>query len=199
LIPFNKKLYLPISLEGFWNLKGVQQFNDVVRIAPGIGYEFSPKLKAEFDASYHYTRDTVEDDFATNDFVFRFRVFHTLDLSSKRRKRSLENINTKVLHLQYGTAGSGERSEPTPAAEFSLKRPTHRLAPHCERSTGPSTVVRPGSGERSEPTPAAEFSLKRPAHRLAPHCERSTGPSTVVRPGSGERSEPTPAAVILSR
>lgn len=95
LIPFNKKLYLPISLEGFWNLKGVQQFNDVVRIAPGIGYEFSPKLKAEFDVSYHYTRDTLEDDFATNDIVFRVRVFHTLDVDSKRRNRSLENINTK--------------------------------------------------------------------------------------------------------
>ena len=83
LIAFNKRLYIPIRIEGFWNLKGVQQFNDVVRITPGIGYEFSPTWKAEFDLSYHYTRNTVEDNFATNDIVFRFRVFHTLDLSNK--------------------------------------------------------------------------------------------------------------------
>ena len=69
-IPFNKRLFLPISMEVFGNLKGAQQFNDLVRISPGIGYEFSPTWKAELLFSYHYTRDTVEDDFDTNDFVF---------------------------------------------------------------------------------------------------------------------------------
>ncbi len=82
LIAFNKRLYIPISIEGFWNLKGVKQFNDVVRITPGIGYEFSKSWKAEFDLSYHYTRNSVEDNFATNDIVFRFKVYHTLDLSN---------------------------------------------------------------------------------------------------------------------
>ena len=48
LISFNDGLYLPVSLELSWNLKGAQQFNDVVRITPGIGYEFSPTWKAEF-------------------------------------------------------------------------------------------------------------------------------------------------------
>ena len=82
-IAFNRRLFLPISMEVFGNLKGAQQFNDVVRITPGIGYEFSPALKAELDFSYHYTRDTAEDEFDTNDFVFRIRVFHTLDLNDK--------------------------------------------------------------------------------------------------------------------
>jgi hypothetical protein len=82
-ISFNEGLYLPVSIEFFWNLKGAQQFNDVVRITPGIGYEFSELWRAEFELSYHYTRNTVEDNFATNDIVFRFRVFHTLDLSNK--------------------------------------------------------------------------------------------------------------------
>ena len=77
-ISFNEGLYLPVSLEFFWNLIGVQQFNDVVRITPGIGYEFSELWRAEFDLSYHYTRNTVEDNFATNDIVFRFRLFHKL-------------------------------------------------------------------------------------------------------------------------
>lgn len=89
LISFNEGLYLPVRMEIFWNLKGVQQFNDVVRITPGIGYEISPTWKAEMDLSYHYTRDTVEDDFATNDFVFRLRVFHTLQkkIDNKINKR----------------------------------------------------------------------------------------------------------------
>lgn len=78
-ISFNDGLYLPVSMESFMNLKDTEQFNDVVRITPGIGYEFSEFFKAEFDLSYHYTRDTVEDDFATNDIVFRFRVFKNLN------------------------------------------------------------------------------------------------------------------------
>ena len=81
-ISYNDGFYLPISMEFFWNLKGVEQFNDVVRVSPGIGYEFSEFWKAEFDLSYHYTRNTVEDNFATKDIVFRFRVYHTLDLSN---------------------------------------------------------------------------------------------------------------------
>ena len=78
LISFNDGLYLPVSMELFWNLKGAQQFNDVVRITPGIGYKFSELWRAEFDLSYHYTRNTVEDNFATNDIVFRLRCFHNL-------------------------------------------------------------------------------------------------------------------------
>lgn len=76
---FTDGLYFPVSMEFFWNLKGVQQFNDVIRITPGVGYEFSKIWKAEFDLSYHYTRNTIKDNFATNDIVFRFRVFHTLN------------------------------------------------------------------------------------------------------------------------
>ena len=75
---FMERLYLTVSMEFFWNLKGAQQFNDVVRITPGIGYEFSELWRAEFDLSYHYTRNTVEDNFATNDIVFRLRLFHNL-------------------------------------------------------------------------------------------------------------------------
>ena len=77
-ISFNDGLFLPVSIEAFWNLKGAEQFNDVVRITPGIGYEFSELWRAELNFSYHYTRDTVEENFATNDFVFGLKVFHTL-------------------------------------------------------------------------------------------------------------------------
>ena len=77
-IRFNAGVYLPIGLELFWNLIGVKQFNDAVRITPGIGKEFSPSWKAEFRVGYFYTRQTVQDVFGTNDIVFRIRVYHTL-------------------------------------------------------------------------------------------------------------------------
>lgn len=82
-ISFAEGLYLPASMEFFWNLKGAKQFNDVVRITPGIGYEFSDLWKGEFSLSYHYTRNTVEDNFATHDIVFRLRVFHNLSFGKK--------------------------------------------------------------------------------------------------------------------
>lgn len=77
-IRFNKGLYLPVSMEFFWNLIGVKQFNDAVRIIPGVGYEFSSTWKGEFQLGYQYTRNTLEDNFATNDIVARIRVYHVL-------------------------------------------------------------------------------------------------------------------------
>lgn len=73
---FNKGFYIPVSLELFWNLIGTKQFNDAVRIIPGVGYEFSSKWKGELHIGYHYTRNTVEDVFSTNDLVLRIRVYH---------------------------------------------------------------------------------------------------------------------------
>jgi len=75
-ITFNKGFYLPAEIELFWNLIGTKQFNDAVRINTGIGYEFSPAFKLEFNLAYHYTRNTLEDEFDTNDAVFRLRLFH---------------------------------------------------------------------------------------------------------------------------
>jgi hypothetical protein len=80
-LSFNDGVYLPIGLELFWNLIGVQQFNDAVRITPGVGYKFSDTWKGELGIGYFYTRNTVEDVFATNDLVLRIRLFH--NLSSK--------------------------------------------------------------------------------------------------------------------
>jgi len=77
-LAFGKGLYLPINIELFWNLIGTKQFNDAARIMPGIGYVFPKAWRAELQVGYHYTRNTVEDNFATNNFVFRLRVFHTL-------------------------------------------------------------------------------------------------------------------------
>ena len=89
-IKINKGLYLPASIELFWNLIGVNQFNDAVRIVPGVGYRFSDFWKAEMNFGYHYTRNTIEEDFATNDFVLRIRIFHTLG-GNQRSSEDSEN------------------------------------------------------------------------------------------------------------
>jgi hypothetical protein len=73
---FYKRIYIPAEIELFWNLIGTKQFNDAVRISSGIGYEFSSAWKWELNIGYHYTRNTVEDVFATNDVVFRIRTYH---------------------------------------------------------------------------------------------------------------------------
>lgn len=78
LIKFNKGIYLPVSAELFWNLIGTNQFNDHVRIGSGIGYSFSDRWSAELFTSYHYTRNTVEEDFTTNDIVYRIRAFYRI-------------------------------------------------------------------------------------------------------------------------
>lgn len=75
LFAFNKGMYLPINVEFFYNLKEADRFNDVIRISPGVGYKFSNEWRAEFYVSYHYTRNTVEQQSGSNDFVFRLRIF----------------------------------------------------------------------------------------------------------------------------
>ena len=74
-LKFNKGVYLPFSMELFWNLVGARQFNDHLRLNAGIGYAFSEKWKGEFHLGYHYSRNTVKGDFNTNDIVYRLRAF----------------------------------------------------------------------------------------------------------------------------
>lgn len=77
LFAFNKGMYIPMSLEVFFDLTEADQFNDVIRISPGLGYKLNDKWKAEFYISYHYTLKTTADDNSSNDFVFRLRLFKT--------------------------------------------------------------------------------------------------------------------------
>jgi hypothetical protein len=71
-------LYFPFHVEFFINFNPTTQFNDLIRVTPGLGYTFSPEWKAEFSVSYHRLRNTLTDVFETNDIVFRFRVFQTI-------------------------------------------------------------------------------------------------------------------------
>lgn len=75
LFSFNKGMYIPMSLEVFFNLSEANQFNDVIRISPGLGYKLNNQWKAEFYISYHYTLKTTADDNSSNDLVFRLRIY----------------------------------------------------------------------------------------------------------------------------
>ena len=75
LFAFNQGMYIPMSLEVFFNLTEADQFNDVIRISPGLGYKLNDQWKAEFFVSYHYTLKTTSDENPSNDFVFRLRIY----------------------------------------------------------------------------------------------------------------------------
>ena len=72
---FDKGLYLPLSVEFFFNFKPSDRHNDQIRISPGLGYKFNKDWRCEFQVSYHNVLDDAEDDQQTDDFVFRIRVY----------------------------------------------------------------------------------------------------------------------------
>ncbi|OHX67166.1 DUF2490 domain-containing protein [Flammeovirga pacifica] len=74
-----KGIYFPMSIEFFWNLIGVKQFNDVVRTSAGVGAVFNRKWKAEARVGYHYSRDTITEDFSTNDIIYQAKLFFTIN------------------------------------------------------------------------------------------------------------------------
>lgn len=94
LLSFNQGMYIPMSVEFFYNLKEADRYNDVIRISPGLGYKFSDEWKAEFYVSYHLSNNTSEDNDSTNDFVFRLRIYK----SSLRKKEY--KINSKEEDLK---------------------------------------------------------------------------------------------------
>jgi len=77
LKPFLSDLYFPVSVEVFMSTGQGLYFNDVVRLTPGIGYDFTDQFSTEFHFSYHFSRNSSTDDFENNDLVYRLRVFFT--------------------------------------------------------------------------------------------------------------------------
>ena len=69
-------LYFPMHAEIFWSFEENSQFNDLIRITPGIGYFATLALKIEFSMSYFRSKNITTGDFETNDLVFRLRLFH---------------------------------------------------------------------------------------------------------------------------
>ena len=79
LLRYGKGFYLSASAKFWWNLISTTVFNDVVRITPGIGYEINPKWKTAFYIGYNYTRNLSAEKFETNNIIYRFRVYYTIN------------------------------------------------------------------------------------------------------------------------
>ena len=76
---YGNGFYLTASIKFFWNLVDAALFNDVARITPGIGYQINPKWKTAFLLGYNYTRDGDGESFHTNNIIYRFRIYYTIN------------------------------------------------------------------------------------------------------------------------
>lgn len=75
---YGKGFYIPVSAKFYWNLIGTKQFNDKVRITPGIGYHITPVWRAALLLGYNYSRNSLDDDFHTNDVIYRLRIYYKI-------------------------------------------------------------------------------------------------------------------------
>ncbi len=78
IVPEAKGIYIPASMEFFWNLIGARQFNDVYRTNVGIGSNFSDGWRLELRFGYQYARNTTTEDFQTNDIIYQIKAFYTI-------------------------------------------------------------------------------------------------------------------------
>ncbi len=79
LVDFADGLYFPISIEFLINLYSTQQFNDGIRITPGLGYSSQSKLwKMQFDLSYQYADKAETGSFTKSTIIYRLRFFQAI-------------------------------------------------------------------------------------------------------------------------
>ncbi|MCG2460518.1 DUF2490 domain-containing protein [Flavobacteriaceae bacterium F89] len=76
-------IYFPIGVEFFFNIRKTSQFNDVLRVSPGIGYQINPGFKIQGGIAYHYTQDEAGEVAKSNDFIYQFKLFKTLNFGKK--------------------------------------------------------------------------------------------------------------------
>lgn len=77
LKPTLQDLYFPVSAELFMSSGEGLFFNDVTRLTPGVGYDFTDLFAMEFHISYHFSRNSSEEDFLNNELVYRLRAYYT--------------------------------------------------------------------------------------------------------------------------
>ena len=79
LIDFAEGLYVPISVEFFVNLFSTKNYNNAIRVTPGLGYSSESKLwKIQFDLSYQYTGNTDFSDYTKSTIIYRLRFNHAI-------------------------------------------------------------------------------------------------------------------------
>ena len=79
LVDFAEGLYFPISVEFFVNLYSTKNYNNAIRLTPGLGYSSqSEHWKIQFDLSYQYTKDEEDGEFTKNTIIYRLRFFQAI-------------------------------------------------------------------------------------------------------------------------
>ena len=73
-----KGIDLSCSFKFWWNLIASNVYNNVARIAPGIGYTINEKWKTAFLVGWDYTRDASIDSFNNNSMIYRFRLYYKI-------------------------------------------------------------------------------------------------------------------------
>lgn len=76
-------IYFPIGVELFFNIRKTSQFNDVLRISPSMGYQINPGFKIQAGIAYHYIKDEAGQFAKSNDLIFSFKVFKTLNFNKR--------------------------------------------------------------------------------------------------------------------
>jgi len=79
LVDFADGIYFPISVEFFIKLYSNEQYNDAIKITPGLGYSSSSESwKIQFDLSYQYSAHEEESDFTKNTIIYRLRFYQSI-------------------------------------------------------------------------------------------------------------------------
>jgi hypothetical protein len=79
LVDFANGLYFPISLEFLFDLYSTQQFNNGIRITPGLGYSSeAERWKIQFDLSYQYADKAEIGSFTKSTIIYRLRFYQAI-------------------------------------------------------------------------------------------------------------------------
>jgi hypothetical protein len=76
LVDFANGFYFPVSVEFLINLYSTTQFNDAIKITPGLGYSSKAKLwKIQFDLSFQYADKAEPGNFTKSTIIYRLRFY----------------------------------------------------------------------------------------------------------------------------
>jgi hypothetical protein len=75
LLKFTEGFYIPIQTEFFFNLKKANRYNDLLRLAPGIGYKSENNWRYELYVIFNRTKNITETNNTSSDFILRLRIY----------------------------------------------------------------------------------------------------------------------------
>jgi hypothetical protein len=78
VLKYTKGFYIPVSYELYYNIKETIQFNDQIRVTPGLGYHFSKNWSSVFLVGYNLTKTNTSTAYSDSSVIFRMRVYHRI-------------------------------------------------------------------------------------------------------------------------